>query len=194
MNKIKFLLLISLISIFVSCSKTDTAPNPTTPNPCAGIIISPVATITNTITGQSVGTITVSSPIGAGFLYSIDGTNFQASTNFFNLAVGNYTLTVKNASGCTGTITLQIIGYGPKFFNVRNIVNGFCGPCHLNGSVNGGMNFDTDNAVVNAWDRIKIRTVDGTPSFMPPLPNANLTAVDKQKIVDWVNAGHRITD
>jgi hypothetical protein len=46
--------------------------------------------------------------------------------------------------------------------------------------------------VVNSWDRIKIRAVDGNPSFMPQ--GGELTGPDKQKIVDWVNAGHRITD
>ena len=181
-------------ALLSGCSKSDPSPAPVPTNPCSGITIVPVASKTNTITGQSVGTITVSSPIGSGFQYSIDGVTFQGSTNFFNLAAGNYTLTAKNASGCTGTATLTILSYGPKFFNVRNIVNGFCGPCHLNGTVNGGMNFDSDDAVVNAWDRIKIRTVDGIPSFMPAAPNAPLTAADKQKIVDWVNAGHRITD
>lgn len=192
----KTIIIYSIIAagLISGCSKSDPTPAPAPINPCSGITIVPVASKTNTITGQSVGTITVSSPIGSGFQYSIDGVTFQGSTNFFNLAAGNYTLTAKNASGCTGTATLTILSYGPKFFNVRNIVNGFCGPCHLNGTVNGGMNFDADISVVNAWDRIKIRTVDGTPSFMPAAPNAPLTAADKQKIVDWVNAGHRITD
>lgn len=180
--------------LLAGCSKSDSVAPAATPNPCAGLTITPIAAKTFTITGQSLGTITVSSPIGSEYSYSIDGVAFQASTNFFNLAAGNYTLTAKNTSGCSGTVAITIIGYGPKFFNVRTIINGYCGPCHLNGTSNGGMNFDTDNAVVNAWDRIKIRTVDGNPSFMPAAPNAQLTAADKQKIVDWVTAGHRITD
>lgn len=180
--------------LFAACSKSDTTPTPPPPvDPCAGVTITPVASVTHTTTGLTQGTITVTSPIGSGYLYSIGGIA-QASTNFFNLAAGNYTLTVKNASNCSGTATLTIKGYGAKFFQVRTIVNGYCGPCHLNGAISGGKNFDLDNDVVNSWDRIKIRAVDGIPSFMPQAPNSPLTTIDKQKIVDWVNAGHRITD
>ena len=184
------------VVLFAACSKSDTAPVPV-PVPvdsCLGIIITPVAGVGHTITGQSMGTITVNSPIGSGFTYSITGIPYQPSTNFFGLAAGNYTVSVKNANNCVGTTTVTINGYGPKFFAVRTIIKGYCGPCHLNGTLNGGKNFDADADVVNSWDRIKIRAVDGTPSFMPAAPNAQLTAIDKQKIVDWVNAGHRITD
>lgn len=194
---IKFIPSISVILItflFFGCKKTDTPATVTPPvvNVCAGINIVPAATVTHSITGQAVGTITVTSPIGSGFLYSINGTTFQGSVNFFNLAPGNYTVTAKNANGCTGTVSVTINGYGPKFFNVRNIVNGYCGSCHLNGNLMGGKNFDADASIVASWDRIKVRSVDGLPTFMPQ--GGQLTALDKQKIVDWVNAGHRITD
>ena len=184
---------IFLIVFIAGCSKSDTTVTPPPPaNPCTGLNLTPVATKTHTITGQSLGTITVGSPIGSGFKYSIDGTNFQASTNFYNLASGNFTLTAKNADNCTGTASVTINGYGPKFYAVRTIVNGYCGPCHLNGSTSGGKNFDLDSDVTGSWDRIKIRSVDGTPTYMPQ--GGQLTTIDKQKIVDWVNAGHRISD
>jgi len=188
----KISVIIITAGLFAGCKKTDTAPTPpVVTDPCKGVTIAPVAGKTHTITGQSLGTITVTSPIGSGLTYSTGGT-FQASTNFFNLAAGNYTLTAKNADGCIGTVAVTINGYGAKFYAVRTIVNGYCGPCHLNGAVSGGKNWDADNDIVNSWDRIKIRTVDGTPTFMPE--NGQLTAIDKQKIVDWVNAGHKITD
>ena len=189
---------ILLTAIFAGCSKSDTTPVPPPPPPvdsCLGVTITPVAGVTHTITGQSLGTITVTSPIGSGYLYSIAGVPFQPSTNFFNLPAGNYTVTVKNVNNCSGTLSgLTINGYGPKFFAVRTIIKGYCGPCHLNGTISGGKNFDADNSIVSSWDRIKARAVDGMPTFMPQTPNAPLTAIDKQKIVDWVNAGHRITD
>lgn len=187
---IYFSVIVLLLVMFISCKKSDTVPAPK-PDPCLGVTITPVAGKTHTITGQSLGTITVTSPIGSGYLYSIGGAA-QASTNFFNLAAGNYTLTVKNADSCKGTVAVTINGYGAKFYAVRTIVNGYCGPCHLNGSINGSKNFDADIDIVNSWDRIKIRTVDGTPTYMPQ--GGQLTVIDKQKIVDWVNAGHRITD
>ena len=183
---------IILIVFIAGCSKTDTTVTPPAVNLCQGITITPVAGKTHTITGQTLGTVTVSSPIGSGYSYSIDGATFQASTNFFNLAAGNYTLTAKNANSCTGTLAVTINGYGPKFYAVRTIINGYCGPCHLNAALSGGKNFDLDTDVVGSWDRIKIRAVDGIPTYMPQ--GGQLTAIDKQKIVDWVNAGHRITD
>ena len=194
MKKASIYSLIIAAVLFAACSKSDPPPVPVPVNPCLGVTITPVAAITHTTTGMTQGTITVTSPIGSGLMYSISGTAFQSSTNFFNLAAGNYTLTVKNANNCSGSTALTINGYGPKFFAVRTIINGYCGPCHLNGAITGGKNFDADSDVVNSWDRIKIRAVDGNPSFMPAAPNAQLTAIDKQKIVDWVNAGHRITD
>ena len=192
----KYLLYSVIITavFFAACSKSEpVAPPPVIVDPCAGVTITPVASKTHTTTGMTQGTITVTSPIGSGFLYNIGGTP-QASPNFSNLAAGNYTLTAKNANNCSGTVAITINGYGPKFYAVRTIINGYCGPCHLNGAVSGGKNFDLDNDIVNSWDRIKIRTVDGNPTFMPAAPNVPLTAIDKQKIVDWVNAGHRITD
>jgi hypothetical protein len=189
-TSILFSVIIILAGISTGCKKTDTPP-PSPPDPCAGVTIAPVAGKTHTITGQSMGTITVTSPIGSGYTYSIGGA-FQGSANFFNLTAGNYTLTVKNADSCTGKVAVTINGYGAKFFAVRTIINGYCGPCHLNGSVSGGKNFDSDDAVIASWDRIKARTVDGTPSFMPQ--GGQLTAIDKQKIADWVTAGHKITD
>jgi uncharacterized membrane protein len=193
--RIYFIITVSVF-LFIGCKKTDTTSSTPTVPPvvdlCAGVTILPVTTVTHSITGQAVGTITVTSPIGSGFLYSINGTVFQGSVNFFNLAAGSYTVTAKNANGCTGTASVTINGYGPKFFNVRTIVNGYCGSCHLNGNAMGGKNYDADASVVAAWDRIKVRAVDGLPSFMPQ--GGQLTALDKQKIVDWINAGHRITD
>jgi uncharacterized membrane protein len=110
------------------------------------------------------------------------------------LSPGDYILTVKNQKGCTDTAQITVLNYGPKYALVRQIILGYCGPCHLDGAVNGGKNFDTDASVVASWDRIKARAVDGIPSFMPQAPNSPLTNPDKQKIVDWVNAGHRQSD
>ncbi len=178
--------------LFTGCKKSDTTlMTPPVVDPCKSVTIAPVAGKTHTITGQSLGTITVISPIGSGYTYSIGGT-FQASVNFFNIASGSYTVTAKNADGCTGTVAVTINGLGAKFYVVRTIVNGYCGPCHLNGSISGSKNFDADNDIANSWDRIRARAVDGIPTFMPE--GGQLTANDKQKIVEWVNAGHRITD
>jgi len=181
--------IILFIIVLGGCEKTEA---PQQVDPCLNVIIAPIAGKSHTITGQSLGTITVTSPIGSGYTYSIGGGVFQGSTNFFTLSAGNYTLVAKNAEGCNGKVAISINGYGTKFFAVRTLVNGYCGPCHLNGSASGGKNFDSDDSILSSWDRIKVRTVDGNPTYMPE--GGQLTAIDKQKIVDWVNAGHKITD
>jgi hypothetical protein len=197
MRKSILFLFISIAAIVftVSCKKSD--PTPVTPppiNPCDTIVINTVASKGYTITGQQLGTITVTSPIGTIYSYSVNGTTFQPSPNFFNLAAGNYNVITKNNLDCKDTAVVTIVGYGPKFYAVKNIIMGYCGPCHLNNAVSGGKNFDDDASIVSSWDRIKARAVDNLPTQMPETPNAPLTAQDKQKIVDWVNAGHRTTD
>lgn len=53
--------------------------------------------------------LTVTASGGTGALqYSIDGENFQSGNTFGNLANGNYTVTVRDANGCTATATAII--------------------------------------------------------------------------------------
>lgn len=59
--------------------------------------------------GSSNGTITAFGSSGTAPLqYSINGNTFQASTFFTNLTPGPYTVTVKDANGCTATVTVTI--------------------------------------------------------------------------------------
>jgi hypothetical protein len=191
MSNSNFLAVILCGAILItSCKKDDVAPVVVPPvvNPCAGVTVTPVADFENTITGQSLGTITVKSPIGSGITYSIGGGIFQPSTNFFNLPVGTYSISVKTAAGCVGTSSATIISYGAKYYAVRSLIKSNCGPCHLNGTASGGKNFDTDVSIVAAWDRIKARAVDNLPTVMPQ--SGALTIPDKQKITDWIAGGH----
>ncbi len=173
---------------FLSCNKKDT------PDPCQGVNYDVQYVKSEAISTLNNGSISISYPIGDTISYSLNNGSFQASATFSNLSPGNYILTVKNQKGCTDTTNIIILNYGPKYSLVKQIVNGYCGPCHLNTAVSGGKNFDTDLNIINSWDRIKARAVDGIPSFMPPTPNSPLTTVDKQKITDWVNAGHHQSD
>jgi gliding motility-associated-like protein len=55
--------------------------------------------------GQSTGSITVNATGGTGVLsYSIDGSTFGASGTFNGLTAGSYTVTVRDANGCTTTV------------------------------------------------------------------------------------------
>src|SRR5436305_430024 len=70
--------------------------------PASGLTASALAS--NPACSTGTGSITVTASGGTGALsYSIDGTNFQASNVFSGLASGSYTITVKDANGCTTT-------------------------------------------------------------------------------------------
>lgn len=196
--RINILLLtgMALLLVIVACNKKDSTP----PDPCAGVSYDVQYIKTEAVGTSNNGTLSISFPIGDTISYKLNSGSYQASPNFTNLAPGNYILTVKNQKGCTDTAQITVLNYGPKYALVKQIISGlgagggYCGPCHLNGGNSGGKNFDTDASIVSSWDRIKARAVDNTPSQMPEAPNAPLTAVDKQKITDWVNAGHRMSD
>ncbi|MFY7885478.1 MAG: hypothetical protein ACOVOV_11625, partial [Dolichospermum sp.] len=72
--------------------------NPTLPN-------QPTVTSTNPTCNASIGSITILTPIGLNYEYSIDGSNYQSSTTFNNLIVGYYAVTVKDINtGCSSSI------------------------------------------------------------------------------------------
>lgn len=74
----------------------------------------PVAAATSLSCAATTGTITVSSPLNVAYGYSIDGTTFQASPVFNNVAPGTYTVTVKDAgSQCTNT-SAPVVVSGPS--------------------------------------------------------------------------------
>lgn len=179
------LLLIVLTGI-VSC--TGDAP----PNPCTGVQLDIVYAASPSIGSSNNGSIAIFNPAGDSVSYKLDNGTFQSSGLFSNLAPGNYVVTVRNNRGCLDTAQVTILNYGPKYAQVKQIVSGYCGPCHLNAGNSGNFNFDADASIVAGWQRIKVRCVDGTPSFMPQ--GGQLTTIDKQRITDWVNAGHRILD
>lgn len=175
-----------LLLLLTACGKKDV------PDPCLGVNYNFQYLSYPATGGNSNGSVYITSPGTDTVTFSINGGNEQLTGVFTGLAAGNYIVRAKSNRGCTDTVHITIPAYGVRFAAVRQLVNGYCGPCHLGGAVNGNMNFDVDASIVNAWDRIQVRTVTGTPSFMPQ--GGQLTTADKTKISDWVNAGHRITD
>jgi large repetitive protein len=92
-----------------SCPSQTSAPLTINPIPTSA----PVATYTFTQPdcATGVGTVTISAPTGTNYTYSLDGTNFQSSTSFTNVAPGTYSVTVSDSNGncpsTTGTFTLN---------------------------------------------------------------------------------------
>ena len=179
----------------LACNKKDSPADP-----CLGVSYDIQYFKTESVGGLNNGSLTITSPVGDTISYQLNNAAFQSSPVYSNLAPGDYRVIVKNQNGCTDTLEVTVFNYGPKYAQVKQLIagvggiGGYCGPCHLNGAVNGGKNFDTDASIVASWDRIKARAVDGLPTFMPEAPNSPLTIADRQKITDWVNAGHRQSD
>lgn len=82
-------------------------------NPCTGITVVVTTTVVNPTTPQSNGSITASATGGSGFTYSLNGGTYQSSGTFTGLADGNYSITAKNADGCTGTTQVALGSTNP---------------------------------------------------------------------------------
>jgi hypothetical protein len=55
-----------------------------------------------------------------------------------------------------------------------------------------GLDWKSSCDILQFWDRIKARAIDGNPS---PMPQAGLLPLSEiNKIMDWINAGHRYSD
>jgi hypothetical protein len=82
-------------------------------NPCSGVTVTVTTIFTNPTTGLSDGTITASATGGTGFSFSLNNAAFQNSGSFTGLATGNYLITAKSASGCTGTTQVALGANNP---------------------------------------------------------------------------------
>lgn len=87
------------------CSGTGTFTLPS----AATIVATPTQTTPITCHGNTNAVITVAATGGqAAYSYSINGTNYQASNTFSNLAAGTYTLYAQDANGCIGSSNITI--------------------------------------------------------------------------------------
>jgi len=169
----------------------------TDPNLCAGVTISVSTAIVNNtpcFTPAS-GSITVTSSGGTGpYSYKLNNGVYQISNVFSNIISGTYTITAKDANGCTGSgnATVADKTAGPLFTAVRVVLQNNCVSCHNNTQSEGGMNWTVDCNIVSFKDRIKARAVDGIPSSMPP--TGLLAVSERQKITNWIDAGGKYTD
>ncbi len=169
----------------------------TVPNPCAGVTI----TMSNAVTGNipcqapATGSITITPAGGTGpYTFKLNNGAFQSSNIFSNLAAGTYAITAKDVNNCTGTsnATVADLPAGPLFSAVKLLIQNNCVTCHNPGNQNGGMDWTVDCNIVTFKNNIKLRAVDGIPSPMPP--TGLLSASERVKITNWINAGGRFTD
>ena len=89
----------------------------------------PVQTVDCTL-GLGKAVVTVTSPVGTGFTYSLDGGAYQSGTSFSNVANGTHSITVKNSSGCTTTGSSFQVSCGctnPPTLTLSSISGNTCG-------------------------------------------------------------------
>lgn len=175
----------------LSCSK-DGGSGPS--DPCASFNVTLNATATNTNACVNNGSITVTANGASNVTFSIDGTTFQASNVFNNVAKGNYTVTVKNASNCIKTTSVTVnennATPGPLFAAAKQVIQANCVSCHQPGGQQPNPDWTKDCNIVANAAAIKTNAVEN--GTMPP--TGPLSQADKDKLTAWLNAGAEITD
>lgn len=74
------------------------------------------------------GSITVAGSGGSGtYTYSLNGGTYQSSTHFYNLAIGSYSIAVKDSLGCSATTTASVTNASSSLaFTVATTINTGC--------------------------------------------------------------------
>ncbi len=165
-------------------------------DPCAGknIVVTTPTIVGNIPCGNASGSVTVAASGSTGFQFKLGNGAYQASPTFPGLAAGAFTVFAKDADGCekSASVTVPDQAAGPLFTAVRTIMNASCVNCHGATAPSGGVSLNTDCSIVQRATRIKVRCVDGSPSFMPQ--GGQLPAAQKTAITNWFNAGGKFTD
>jgi large repetitive protein len=160
----------------------------------------PTINVNTTIVGSelcapsNVGSITVNASGSTGLMYKLGANAYQSSNIFNALTAGPYTVGVRDANGCevTSNVSVSNLPQGPLFTNVKAVLATNCAfaGCHGGANPQSGINFADNCTIVAQKVRINVRAVvDGT---MPP--SGAISAADKQKITDWINAGGKFSN
>ena len=86
-----------------------------------------ISTITASDCLLNTGAVTVLGEGGAGlYTYSLDGGPFQATGNFTGLGPGQYTITVMDQNGCTGTVLVSVSSINAPTGSLNGLTNVLC--------------------------------------------------------------------
>ncbi|MCG8305829.1 MAG: hypothetical protein MI975_00460 [Cytophagales bacterium] len=165
-----------------SCSDSEDDPDPCMNGPEIS-----VDNVKVSIEGKATGEITVSATGGADpYMFSIDGSTFQTSGLFSNLAAGDYTLTVKDANECTDSemVTVAEVPEVSYANQIRPIIDNNCQLSNCHGDRQGIPTFATYDNVKARAAAIKTKTGDKSMPPTGPLPDSEI-----KLIADWVDQG-----
>jgi SprB repeat len=163
--------------------------------PCPTITINTAVVGSELCAPTAVGSITVNASGSTGLMYRLGITGTYQSSNLFNaLNSGSYTVGVIDANGCTNSssVTISNLPQGPLFTNVKAVLATNCATagCHSGAAPQSGYNFADNCTIVAQKVRINARAV--VAGTMPP--SGAISAADKQKITDWINAGGKYSN
>jgi hypothetical protein len=124
------------------------------PNPSA-----PSVNVTHPTCTVSTGTITVTSPLGAGLSYSIDSITYTNTTGIFNnLAPGNYSVFVKNSFGCISPAAHVTVNPQPAPLVIETTVTQITCAGANNGSITANATTGT-GPYTYAWNNVATDSV-----------------------------------
>lgn len=181
---------------------------------CPSIVVSGTPTRTSTICATD-ASISASATGGAApYTYSKDGTTFQSSATFSTLATGSYTITAKDANGCTGNIQVTVSGPAAVSFatDIQPVIASYCGrnniSCH-----NHSNSWTTYSNIVGTstgttWSNNlstflkRIRSTSGSANSqcplttssgshdMPPSSSTAWTSFVRGALTNWIDQGY----
>jgi hypothetical protein len=179
------------VVMFPACSPKEEDPLPAQPDKCASKNITLTATVVNAASCSSNGSLVMHARGSNGFTFKINAQNYQTDSVYAGLAAGNYTITTKDADGCTKTETF-IIGENPfkgqLYTAVSSLIATKCNQtCHTSGSGGAPRNiFATDCDIVSRKSMVVVKSVNGSMG--------SLNNTEKTKITDWIAAGGTINN
>ncbi len=168
-----------------SCAKNE-------PEPCA--ISSVEIETTSTYPCKKEGRIVVKTPVGPDYSYSVGYGAYQSSPRFEALFPGTHIVVARSNQGCSDTLQVSIPEppSGPLFAAVKKVLGQYCLPCHGGFSPLGDVDITNSCHVIESWERIDARAVQGISS---PMPQSGLMPLaDRNKIVAWIKAGHQFSN
>ena len=175
-----------IVLLFVSCKKTQE------PVDCRNTAITFSAVVTASDVCVAEGSISISA--NGNYLYRINNAAFLSTNTFNNLLPGKYEITAKNSNNCTKTDSVVIAAKnaGTLFIQTKAVLATYCIRCHSGINPQAGLDWTDNCTIVNTRIRIKARAIDAIPTSMPPA--ALIPMAERNKILDWINAGGKFTD
>lgn len=189
-KKILFSAVIFGSLMMYACKKDDTGTNNSS-DKCSSKKLALTADVTPNAPCSKLGKIVVHASGSKGWTYQLNSGASQSDSTFSGLATGTYSLTAKDAEGCTVSSTFNVTESttkGPLFTDVTALVSLRCnGPCHNSGSGGAPVGIMSTDCKI-----IAIKS-----SMIQKAINENmgsLNSTEKAQLQNWVNAGGRYTD